>query len=338
MNKFSHMTSAGADGFDALSMAADPKHRKDVWNKLLIDNQDGDIINSEGTVRYEDHKRMLDTVLDKREYTPMVFDTLIARPGISQAVSINETLIGYQNLNDFEAHTSMEVSNRTSNQTDYDYKWTPLPIYHSDFHIPLRQGFGYKQADSARLASKYVRLERERVLIEGDAGIKVNGYALEGLTNAAATLSLAGSLSDWADPSNSNVIYKEANGIIQAMFNNRAAQAPDSLLFVVANDIKTNLNLDYADQKGDRTIRERILAIEEVGGLISSQFLPDGAVLVLEMTSEAIVIPKAMDITLMPWMRVDQMSPQKFTVAASSTLQVREDRAGRGGVAYATKA
>jgi hypothetical protein len=319
---------------------------KKMWANHLIDNQEGIVVNNtSGTLHYDDHKKMLDDVVMARKFIPTGYRALSAIPGVAVNCSLYDTLVGYQDMNEFAAGTSMNGSNRQSNQSDYKYNWVPQPIYHCDFHIPWRQsGFSYKQSDGAQEASMQIELERDKTLFLGNDNIVVNVNGVDaqlyGLTNAPGVLSLAGSISDWADYNNADVIAKELiSNIISPLYSQKkAAQVPNSLMVFVANDVWTNLENDYSSQKGDRTVLERMKAISTVRDVMPSQWLPDGACLVVEALPTTLRIPQAVDTTVAAWQQRDPMEDLRFTVWAASTLQVRQDRNGATGIAYATKA
>jgi hypothetical protein len=319
--------------------------RHNAWRGHLIDNKDGVIVNNTGgTLHYEDHKVMLDDVTAVRQYMPTIFDTLRAAPGVGVNVSLYETLVGSQNMNEFNAQTSMNGSNRKSNQSDYKFDWVPQPIYHCDFHVPWRQsGFSYKQGDGAAEATMQVRRERDEALILGNSDIIVNVNGVDaqmyGLTNAPGVLLRPGTLTNWALSANSDTVYKEANDMISALYaQKKGAQMANSGYFIVASDVYPQLNLDYSTQKSGLTNMQRIEAIPQVRGVLTSEFLPDGAVLFVEALPQTLRIPASTDVTVAPWNLSHQMEDPKFTVFAASTLQVRKDRNDNTGIVYATKA
>lgn len=340
------ISAPGSKLHSMLARAESKEFRQKLWANQLIDNAEGIVVNNTGgTLHYDDHKNMLDDVVAARKYIPTGFRALSAVPGIAVNVAIGETLIGYQDMNEFNAKTSMNGSNRESNQTDYKYNWVPQPIYHCDFHVPWRQGgFSYKSSDGASEAAMQVELERDKTLFLGNDNIIVNVNGVDaqlfGLTNAPGVLQLAGGISDWANVANNDNIVKELiSNIISPMYaQKKAAQVPNSLIVFVANDINMNLENDYSSQKGDKTIIERMKAITAVRDVLPCQWLQPGEVVVVEALPMSIRIPQATDTTVMPWQRSNEMEDLKFTVMAASTLQVRKDRNGNTGVARATKA
>jgi hypothetical protein len=332
----------GSAGFGDIARYEDRALRHKMWANHLIDNESGLVVNNSGTLHYDDHKRMLDDVVAARKYLPTAYRALTAVPGVAASMSLFETLAGYQNMNEFNAKTSMNGSNRESNQTDYQYAWVPQPIYHLDFHIPWRQGgFSYKQGDGVDEATMQVELERDKTLILGNSEIvvNVNGVAapLYGLTNHPATLT--GTISDWTNPANFDGIYSEVVANVGLLFTDRkAGQVPNSILMFAANDVYPVLENDYSSAKGDRTMAERIKAITAIRDIIPSQWLPDGAVLYVEASPQTLRIPTSTDTTVAPWQRTHEMENLKFTVFAASTLQVRADRNNLTGIGYFTKA
>ncbi len=332
--------------FQAIMRYADPEVRHQIWANRLIDDQNGKLLgNANGSLHYEDHKLMLQDVVLAREYVNTAWNTLIAVAGVKTSVSIYDTLVGYMNTNQFNAQTSMDVSDRQSQQSNYEWTWVPQPIVHSDFHIPWRQkGFSYKQGDGITAATRAVEIERDKNLILGNTGIAVSVIGvlttLTGLINSPGTLLQPASMTNWALQANLALVFDEAITLIATMFTvDRAAQMPNSVLMFVANDIFTNLERIVAQNQGSNVsnidMLKRITAIRDV---IPNQHLPDGSVLLVEATPEALRIPMSQDTTIAPWQINNQMEAQQFTVFNASTLQVREDRNGRSGVSFATKA
>jgi len=315
------------------------------WAEKLIDNQDGAMLgNAAGTLHYDDHRRMMDDVTMVRQYEDSVYDILVAAPGIAQNVSLFETMIGDQDMNDFSGQVSMNVSDRQSQQTDYAFNWTPQPIYHCDFHIPWRQtGFGYKPGDGASAATIAVNLVRDQTLILGNASIAVNANGavstLTGLTNAAGTLAQAASMTDWSLVANVASVYPEAVAHMQTMFTtDRAAQTPNSVLMLVANDIWPALEFVNNAGNSERTNLERLKAMSAIKDVKPCQWLVDGAVLYIEITPSSVRIPRSAETTIAPWLRTERFEDSKFTVFSASTNKVLQDRNGRSGVSYCTKA
>lgn len=335
-----------AGGYNALSRYVDEDMRHGQWNSRLIDDENGvNLNNASGSIHYDDHRIMLQDVVQAREYTASVFDTLSAVPGVQLSVSISDTLVGYMDRNQHNAQTSMNGSNRKSQETNYQWSWVPQPIVHSDFHIQYRQrSFSYKAGDGISASTIAVMKERDKNLVLGNADISVNVDGvlseLKGFTNSAGTLLQPGSMTDWANPANVGTIYGEAVALISTMFTtDRSAQTPNSVFMFVANDIFTNLELIFALNQGSNVknidLIKNITAIKDV---MPNEFLVDGSVLLVEGTPETYRIPMSQDITVAPWQIIDPMGDQQYTVFTASTLQVRQDRNGRSGVSYATKA
>ncbi len=334
------------NGYNALARYADVAERHNQWNSRLIDDENGrSLNNASGSIHYDDHRIMLQDVVQAREYTASVFDTLSAVPGVQLSVNISDTLVGYMDRNQHNAQTSMNGSNRKSQETNYAWSWVPQPIVHSDFHIQFRQrSFSYKAGDGISASTIAVMKERDRNLVLGntDIAVAVDGTLneLKGLTNSAGTLLQPGSMTNWADPANKGLVYDEMVGLLDTMFTtDRSAQTPNSVFVFVANDIFTQLMLIVAQNQGSNTMNiDMIKNITAIKDVMPNEFLADGSVLLVEATPETYRIPMSQDITVAPWNILDPMGDQQYTVFTASTLQVRQDRNGRSGVSYATKA
>jgi len=335
----------GSSAYTALAPYCNEETRAQAWISRLIDNQDGQIVNTQASLHYEDHKLMIDEVKEAQRYRSSIFDTLAAIPGVLMSSSISDTVVGYQDMNEFDATASMDGSNRQDQESNYVQSWVPQPVYHADFNIQWRQaGFAYKQGDGITGCTNAVMDKRDSVLTLGDSTIAIGvggaaATALTGLTNAPGTLAQAGSMTNWGAAANKATVYNEAVALIDTMYDtDRSAQQPNSLLFMVANDVITQLELKADASNIGPTNKEAIESISAVNSVVANKDLVDGSVLIVEMSPSVIRIPQAQGIVVAPHMISDPMAKQRYTVFSASTVIVLQDRAGRSGVSYATKA
>lgn len=313
-------------------------NRKANIESILKTNQDGEVINNDGTLHYDDYKDLTLDVIKAREFMNVGIQDLIGR-GLTQQSSINKTIVQYENMNSFDATVSMNASNRLENQSDYKINWIPQPIYHTDFFIPWRQeGFSYKESDGVSESVFRVNELQDKVLFLGtDLGVQVSGQdaPLYGYTNHPQTIT--SNISDWADEANTDVIAKEAVGLVGELFVGGRVMETDSVMMYVATDIWTNLQNDYSSQKGDRTILERIRAINEIADVKPQKDLPEGAVCLVEMRTRTVQLSVAQLPVAVPWVKSHQLENGRFTVYSSMVAKIKADRSGRTGVVYATK-
>lgn len=312
--------------------------RQNGWSAILKNDAQGNMLNNTGTVHYQDFLDLTEDVIEARRFANVGIQDLVAA-GLTTESDINMTIIQYESKNTFSAEVSMNGSNRLENQSNYVTNFIPQPIFHTDFFIPWRQeGFSYKQSDGVAEAVYVVNEEQDRVLFMGaDLGVRFNGNAVElyGYTNHPATI--ASTISDWALETNSDLISKEAITLVGKLFQGGKAMEPNSVMMYVATDIWTNLQNDYATEKGDRTINERIMAISEIGGVKPQKDLPAGGVVLVEMRPRTVQLSVALMPTAVPWVKSHDLEDGRFTIYSSMAVKIKADQEGNGGILYATK-
>jgi hypothetical protein len=310
------------------------------WSSILKTNQNGEVINNAGTVSYDDYKDLTDDVIKSREFMNVGVQDLIAA-GLSRASSINKTLVQYETMNTFDATVSMNGSNRTENQSTYEVNWIPQPIFHTDFKIPWREeGFSYKNSDGISESVFRVNEKQDEVLFLGASlGVKVSGAdaPLYGYTNHPDTITKT-DLTDWALPANAVTITGEAIAMIGELFVGGRVMEPNSVCMYVATDIWSNLQSDYALEKGDRTVLERIKAISEIMDVKPQKNLIAGSVVCVELRQRTVQLSLAQAAIAVPWVKSHQLEDGRFTVFSSMVAKIKADRSGKAGVVYGTKA
>ena len=313
--------------------------RDNAWMEILRTNAAGDVVNAAGTVHYDDYKDLTTDVVKAREFMNVGIQDLIAA-GLSQPSSISKTIVQYQTMNTFDAKVTMNGSNRTENQTNYDVNWTPQPIYTSDFFVPWREeGFSYKESDGVMESVYRVNELQDTVLFNGaDLGVKVSGVdaPLYGYTNHPNTIT--STISDWANVANIDDITGEMVGLVGELVVGGRVMEPDSVMAYVATDVWSNLQNDYSSQKGDRTVLERINAISEIAGVKPQKDLVAGSVVLVELRPRTVQLSVAQMPIAAPWVKNHALENGRFTIYSSMVAKVKADRTGKAGVVYATKA
>ena len=312
--------------------------RTDSWKAILKTNAEGVIVNADGTVHYDDYKDLTTDVIKAREFMNVGTQDLMAA-GLSQPSNINKTIVQYQTMNTFDAKVSMNGSNRTENQTDYEINWIPQPIYHTDFFIPWREeGFSYKESDGIMESVYRVNELQDLVLFNGaDLGVKVAGAdaPLYGYTNHPDTIT--STISDWSQTANVDAITGEMVGLVGELFVGGRVMEPNSVMAYVSTDIWSNLQNDYSTQKGDRTVLERLRAISEIGDVKPQKDLIAGSVVLVEMRPRTVQLSVAQSPVAVPWVKSHRLENGRFTVYSSMVAKIKADRTGKAGIVYATK-
>ncbi len=313
---------------------------KQHWQSVLRDDQDGNILNAAASLSYLDFADLTRDVVKSREFLNVGIQDLMGA-GLSQPSDIGATLVQYESMNTFDANVSMDGSNRTENQSTYAINWIPQPIYTSDFKIPFRQtGFSYKSSDGIMEAVYRVNEKQDEVLFLGAPGLGVQfsgqDAPLYGYTNHPDTIT--STISDWANPANVDAITGEAVGLVSELFVGGRTMEPNSVQMYVATDVWTMLQQDYASQKGDRTVLERIKAISEIGDVKPQKNIPPGGAVLVELRPRTVQLSVAQQPIAVPWVKGHEIEAGLVTVYSCMVAKIKADRSGRAGVVYATKA
>lgn len=312
---------------------------KQHWSAILRTNQNGDVINNASALSYDDYKDLTRDVVKAREFLNVGIQDLLGA-GLSQPSSIGKTIVQYETMNTFDATVSMNGSNRTENQSTYQPNWIPQPIYHTDFRIPFREeGFSYKESDGIMESVYRVNEKQDEVLFNGaDLGVQVSGQSapLYGYTNHPDTIT--STIVDWSDPANVDAITGEAVGLVGELFVGGRVMEPNSCTMYVATNVWSALQQDYASQKGDRTVLERIKAVSEIGDVKPQKNLAANAVCLVELRPRTVQLSVAQQPIAVPWVKGHDLEDGRFTVYSCMVAKIKADRSGKTGIVYATTA
>lgn len=310
--------------------------RKKTWADMLITNEKGLTVNAQGSLKYDDFKELTDDIVKAREYEFVGnFYRSFQSAGLIKNVPIGKTLVDYKDMNSFgDANVSMDAANREQEQTNYDQKLVPLPIFHKDWTIPWRQeGFSYKQADGSQEAAFRVMETRDKTLVLGDSSISVNGTELYGLTNHPATLTET--ISDWALTATAPDIYEEAVELNRKMFLDAKVTNTRAVGMWVSTDIMPQLKQKTSDQY-DKTVEEDLMRLG-YRFIDVQQDLPAGTVLLIEYIPRTVDLIVGSDLVALPWQKNNQLEDMRFTNMASAAPRVKTDRNAVTGILYASK-
>ena len=316
----------------------------DQWRKVLMDDKNGKIINNVGTLRHEDHLRIMDQlVLIRRRSLNGIADLMGA--GLTTSESIGTQLVGTENVNEFQpAKRDMNPTSLQNNQSDFLLSYTPLPITHQSWRIPFRQlGFGYKRSLGLSESVRQVSESLESMLFDGapEIAVTVNGVqnSIVGYTTAPdrSTYQL---LTDWT--SGTAGIITDALAMVEKIFSEGAVSAPNSCVLYVSNNAWINLQNDYSATTGTtRTTMERLLAISEIGQVKPAEKLAGGtkgSAMLIELEDRTVELAQASDIVTIPHIRTSDIDDQVFTTYAVMVPILKTDRNDNMGIVQGIEA
>jgi len=323
-------------------------HSNTLWQNSLIDRPTGKFdkdgnpeyedFRANGTLRHEDHKKIMQDLIQVRQNpTTLVADLKAA--GLKTTASVSDMLIGVEDTNEFgPASRSMNPTAVTNDQSDYGLVYTPLPITHAGWSIPYRQGqFGYKSSNSLKASVRVVQESLDDMVMNGDAQIQVP-------TSGSGTVTIYGykthperqtaTISNWkTNPEN---IISDTLGMIDQMVTNVKDIEANSLTLYIPYEYQTVMQEDYSAQKGDRTFMERLMAIKEIKDIKTSRDLGATEVILIELSARTVEYAEAIDITTLPYDKSNPLDPSNFVTYSLGVPILKVDRNDRLAVLHGT--
>lgn len=315
-----------------------------LWRMALRDSKDGKkIVNADGTLRHEDHRQIIDKLVEVRRRELNGIADLM-RMGLTRPEDLGTMLVGTENINEFQAaQRSMNPTKGTNNDTNFTLSYTPLPITHQDWSIAWRQnGMQYKNSAGLAESVRQVSESLEDMLFNGASDIRVSidgatPSQIHGYTSHPNRVTAG--ISDWTDlVTNGTKVIPETLSLVKQAFSSNASGRPDSLMMYVGNDIWTNLQEDYSANKGDRTYLERIKAISEIADVKPAEKLSSKDVVLVEMSDRTIELAVASDIVTVPHTRTSPVDDQVFTTYAAMVPIIKSDRNSATGIVHGVEA
>jgi len=308
------------------------------WKQAFSDDPTGKVLRANGTLRHEDHRKIMADLTQVRQNSLTLVADLKAA-GLVASASISDMLVGVEDINEFgPAQRSMNPTAVNNDQTDYDLVYTPLPITHAGWSIPYRQGsFGYKSSNSLRASVRVVGESLDNLVMRGDSNIVVptsggSSVTIYGYTTHPERQTYT--IADWN--ANPEQIIDDVLGMINQLVTQVKDIRENSLMLYIPFDYQTVMQEDYSAQKGDRTIMERLMAIKEVGGIKASRDLNDGEVVMVEMDARTVEWVEAQDITTVPYDKSNPLDPSNFVTYALGTPLLKVDRNDRLAIIHGT--
>lgn len=298
------------------------------------------LTNANGTVRHEDFLVIQDRIVEvRRRKLNGITDLMEA--GLSFNVSLEEQLVGFENVNEFqEAEQEMNPNSYQNNDTVFTEEFVPNPITHQSFSVPWRQqGFDYKRSLGMSESVRQVAEKLENTLFNGNASISVSfgGQANPIFGYTTHPNRGTGTISDWSVVANIELIVPEMIEQIGAMWSTQGGVENDSVIPYVANDIWVNLQNDYKADS-EKSVLNRLLDIPQIKAIKPAEKLASKAVVLVEMLERTIQLASASDIITVPHIKTNPMAPQVLTTYAAMVQQIKSDSKGNTGIRHLTTA
>lgn len=175
----------------------------------------------------------------------------------------------------------------------------PVPVTASQFALDARQNAAGGQSISLTNVEEHTRAVAEKLedsLVNG-SNIVLGANTLPGYTNFASREQLSFSDNAWPSATSLEAAVTDVLAARQALRDNGFTgpydlYIPSNFDGVIDEDYKAN---------SDRTLRERLLAIDGVSNIEVLPSLADDNVLLVQMTSSVVQAPVGQDITVVSW-------------------------------------
>lgn len=295
--------------------------------------------NAPGTLRRDEWKQLDETLLTVRESRLTGTQHLIdAGLTFTLGNAMGTTVLEYHDSSDaLEAELSMDAVSRGQNDPqEFGSVYLPIPIIHVDHQINQRSLEASRSLGNpldvtqAERAARRIMEKQEKMLFTNES-YKFGGGQIYSFTNYPDRLT--DTIVDWAGsavtgPDIVNDVLEMKQKSIDNLF-----YGPWTLF--IPSNFETRLDNDYSDSKGSNTIRERILAINNIDDIVVVDDLPDSNVLLVQKTTDVIRIVQGLSMQNIQWSSEGGFV-NKFKVISIQVPQIRSDQNGKTGVVHGT--
>lgn len=216
---------------------------------------------------------------------------------------------------------------------------TPVPIVFSEYTISARELAATRASGSqldtheAEEAAQAVAEKCDTMFFSGESNIVVGGSTIPGVTT------ITGRTTDTAANFGGGDFGTEGNGrkTLVGMISALAAKRYHGPFGVwVANTQYNQLLTRHTDGSGQMEL-ETCQTIPQVAFIDRSDYLSDGVVVMVQMTSNVVDLATAQELTNLEWSSGDGLELM-FKVMKAAVHRLKTDYAGNVGIAHATGA
>lgn len=254
------------------------------------------------------------------------------------ANGLAKTVLMYDKMTDMnDAVVSMDGVARSENDTvEFEEAGIPLPITHKDWHLNLRRLMASRlrgeplDLTHIRAAGRKIGEETERMLFQG--GKTFGGLTIYGLTTHPNrnTASFGDGGTPWGDSSKTGAEILADIGTLMAASEADRAYGPWWLF--LSSDASLKLGEDFK-ANSDRTIRERILALDGINQIIVADQMPANTVVLVQATSDVIEMIEGEPLQTVQW-DVKGGFQIEFKGFQIMVPLIKADSEGRSGIVH----
>ena len=299
------------------------------------------ITNAPATLR-KDAWKLLDEAIVKvaRERLTVVSDLRSAGLTFNIPDGMGTTVHETETQSDItDARITMDPLTESENdRPEYDLVNLPLPFIHKNFSFTARQIATSRRSGSpldtsmAELAARKVAEEAEKLLLGVSGSFTYGGGTIFGYTNFPSRVTKVMTIPT-GTATNAATITEILD--MRQSLNDNKHFGP----YIMYNSPNWDafLDEDFSSAKGDITLRERILKINNISSLKTADFLTAFQMIMVQTTSDVVREVIGMDITTLQWDTHGGLK-KNFKVMAILVPQLRADFNGNSGIAHGTSA
>lgn len=298
------------------------------------------MLNSTATLRKDDWKLLDGAVVKAAKPRLKVFGDIVSA-GLTFDVpgGMGKTILETETQSDVnEATMSMDgVRESQGDRPEFSLNALPLPIIHKDFSISARQLAVSRQGGSpfdvtmAELTSRRVAEKAEKLLLGTETFPAYGGGTIYGLTTHTSRNTKAMTLptaSGWTP-----AVF--VNEVLEMKAQSQADYHYGNWKLYTSPNWDIYLDDDYSSQKGDNTLRQRVLQIEGISAVVTVDYLTGYQAILVQMTSDVIRIVNFLPLTTVQWESHGGMKIN-FKVMFGAVPQIRADHNGNCGIVHGT--
>lgn len=298
-----------------------------------------------GTLRRDEWNQLDEALLGIAESRLDGTQSLVSR-GLTFTLgnAMGTTVLEYHNIGDaLVAELSMDaVSRSQGDRQEFESVFLPIPIIHVDWDINQRVLENSRRLGNPLDTTMVERagrkvMEKQEQMLYTDQKYNFGGGQIYSFLNFPQRIRWDGqsgrpSLSDWSDPAVSGEdIVEEVLEMKQALIDEHFY---GPYLLKIPTGFETKLDQDYSTQKGSNTIRDRILAINNVEAITVVDTLPAGNAVFVQASTDVVRIVQGLALQNIQW-QTEGGFVNKFKTISIQVPQIRADQNGRTGLLHA---
>ena len=311
----------------------DPK-KADSYKQLSV--------NQTGTLRRDEWKLLDEAIIGIAEHRLQGTSDLISRGLVyNLGNAMGTTVLETHDVSDaLDAELTMDgVTRAQGDRPTFGTHYLPIPIIHADYEINARALAASRNLGNpldtimAERAARKVAEKLEKMLFT-DKTYQWGGGKINSLVNYPNRnqMAIGTNWTDLEDDSNGSVGEKIVRQMLRVKQTSIDNHFYGPWVVYIPTNYETLLDEDYNSFKNN-TIRQRILDIAGINGIIVVDTLAANNILMVQTTTDVIRIVRGMGLQTVQW-GTEGNFITKYKVLTIQVPQIRSDQTGKTGIVH----